>query len=55
MARIEGTGIKSPSKQAEKRYAAVYKPTKKDPFDAINTFLDIKNREAGAGGYAPGA
>ena len=54
MARIEGTGIKDPSKQAEKRYAAVYKPTKKDPFDAINTFLDIKTREAGTGGYAPG-
>jgi len=54
VARIEGTGIVTPSKDANKRMAAVYKPTKKDPFDAINTFLDIKNREAGSGGYAPG-
>ena len=54
MARIEGTGIVTPSKEANKRLAAVYKPTKKDPFDAINTFLDIKTREAGTGEYAPG-
>ena len=53
IARIENTGIKDASKKSQ-RMAAVYKPTKKDPLDAINNFLDIKNREAGSGGYAPG-
>ena len=53
MARIEGTGIKAPSKEANKRMAAVYKPTKKDPFDAINTFLENKLKEPGEK-YAPG-
>lgn len=52
MATIEGTGIKAPSKEST-RMAAVYKPTKKDPLDAINNFLDLKMREPGAK-YAPG-
>ena len=53
IARIEGTGIREPSKEANKRMAAVYKPTKKDPFDAINTFLNNKIKEPGEK-YAPG-